>query len=430
VADGLWWRVCSAMGCGLAFINPALAVDNADSGASNTAFTGYLKSYALWQDAVDPILPEQGQSQNSLRLMLDYFPSASLALQLHYEVQPIYRSNPAADLAAGSAFSTLSSIDNRYRIDDLHNDYGDGDEHWIWLQNLDRFNLRYSTDHGDLTIGRQVVSLGSARFVNPTDIFVPFGLQTLNQEYRVGIDAVRYQAALGDFRQLDLGWVIGADGKRENSALFVRGRDNWKGMDLQAVTIALDQAWLLGGGLETALGDFGFWFETAYVHARLDDQITSPLTSPPDSSASIHYWRHSIGSDYALNERWILMLEYHFNGAGASDPADYTALLQRQPYQQAGVYLLGRHYLIPALSWQATPLLKVTGSGFFNLQDDSCFISLAGEFSWSENLYSDVGLYWSQGDGLQVANNPAGLQFGSEFGIYPVSLYASLRWYF
>lgn len=394
-----------------------------DEAAAN--FSGYVKSYTLWQDALEvsnsePLADEQWQSQNSLRLMLDYFPSEQLSVQLHYEIQPIYRTKPSA-LGAGGPFSTLSSIDNRYRIKDFSNP-DDGD-HWLFLQNLDRLNLRYSTEQGDLTIGRQVVSFGSARFVNPTDIFVPFALQTLNQEYRVGIDAIRYQAALGDFAQLDMGAVIGEDAKKENSGLFLRGRDNWDGRDVQGIVIALDQAWLIGGGLETAIGNYGFWLETAYVDAEIEIDNTE-----------VRYWRHSVGSDYALNERWILMLEYHYNGAGSDDPQDYLALLAVQPYQQGGVYLLGRHYLIPALNWQASPLISVNGSGFFNLEDDSCFISLVADISWSEDLYSDVGVYWSRGEGLSldlaVSPDPAALQFGSEFGNYPVSVYASLRWYF
>ena len=397
------------------------------------SFSGYAKSYALWQDALEvsngePLAEEQWQLQNSLRLMLDYFPSERLSLQLHYEVQPIYRDKPSGLASAGGAFSTLSSIDNRYRIKDISNP-DDGD-HWLLLQNLDRLNLRYSTERGDLTIGRQVVSFGSARFVNPTDIFVPFGLQTLNQEYRVGIDAIRYQAALGDFAQLDMGAVIGADGERENSGLFLRGRDNWEGRDVQGIVIALDQAWLIGGGLETAIGDYGFWLETAYVDADVEIENN---TNTHTNSKRVRYWRHSIGSDYALNERWIVMLEYHYNGAGSDDPQDYAGLLALQPYQQGGVYLLGRHYLIPALNWQASPLINVNGSGFFNLEDDSCFISLVADISWSENLYSDLGLYWSRGEGLSLEESPIAtpaLQFGSEFGNYPLSVYASLRWYF
>ena len=408
-----WWLACLGW---MVAVNVSALDDSA------YRYSGYLKSYGLWQDAIAPVTEEQWQAQNSVRLMLDSFPSDSLSLQLHYEVQPIYRGKPSALESAAGPFSTLASIDNRYRVKDLSNQY-DEQDHWIVLQNLDRLNLRYSTERGDLTIGRQVVSFGSARFVNPTDIFVPFGLQTLNQEYRVGVDAIRYQAALGEFALLDLGAVIGEDGDQENNGVFVRGRDNWDGKDVQAMLIALDRAWLVGGGLETALGDFGFWFETAYLQA--DGVNTEGVQTD-----KVDYWRHSIGSDYALNERWIVMLEYHYNGAGAEETEDYAALLTLQPYQQAGVYLLGRHYLIPAFNWQATPLVTVKGSGFFNLQDDSCFISLAADLSWSDNLYSDLGIYWSRGEGLSLDPVAATLQFGSEFGNYPVSLYASLRWYF
>ena len=399
---GAWASLCLAL-----LVAPCTQADEPLLGA------GYLKSYGLWQDAVAPVSAEQWQWQNSLRLMLDYFPGARWSLQLHYELQPVYRDKPTPSVADGSPFSTLNNSDNRYRIDDIQNDDDREEDHWLLLHNLDRLNLRYSTEHGDLTVGRQVVSFGSARFINPTDIFVPFALQTLNQEYRVGIDAIRYQAVLGDFAQLDVGAVIGENAEKANSGAFLRGRDNWRGKDVQGVLIALDEAWLVGGGVETALGDFGVWLETAFVDAEL-----------------AHYWRHSIGSDYALDARWVVMLEYHYNGAGARQPEDYAGLLRLQPYQRAGVYLLGQHYLIPALNWQASPLLNVTASGFFNLQDDSCFISLAAERSWSENLYSDVGVYWSTGDSLEPDSASATLQFGSEFGNYPVSLYASLRWYF
>lgn len=396
-----------------------LWITGAQSGTDELMLSGYVKSYALWQDAVEPLTDEQWQSQNSGRLMLQYFTGSQFSAELHYEVQPIYRSHPATPTLEGSPFSTLATLENRYRVKDINNDYGDGEENWILLHNLDRLNVRLALEQGDLTVGRQVVSFGSARFINPTDIFLPFGLQTLNQEYRVGIDAVRYQAALGDFGQLDMGWVIGEDAKRENSALFLRGRQNWNGRDVQAVAIVQDQAWLLGGGVETALGDVGFWLETAYVSAD------RPMEE------SVAYWRHSVGSDFALNERWVLMLEYHFNGAGADDPADYGSLLAFQPYQKGGVYLLGQHYLIPALSWQASPLVTVSASGFFNLQDDSRFLSVAADISWSEDLYSDVRVYLSDGAGLKFDDGlPPTLQFGSEFGTYPVSVYASLRWYF
>ena len=61
------------------------------------------------------------------------------------------------------------------------------------LQNLDRLNIQLQFDQGDLTIGRQAITFGSARIINPTDVFLPYNVTALNTEYRIGVDAIRYQ---------------------------------------------------------------------------------------------------------------------------------------------------------------------------------------------------------------------------------------------
>ncbi len=391
-----------------------------ESVIADTHYSGYLKSYALWQDETTLRTEELWQWQNSARFMASYFFTEASNIELQYEYTPIYVSQAGALSQNNAALSTVGILNNRYRYKDISNDYGSDNSHWVQLHNVDRLNYRYSNEYGDLTVGRQVVSFGSARFINPTDIFLPYTLQTLNQEYRVGIDAIRYQWALGDFSVLDMGLVIGEDARKENNALFVRARNNVAESDIEAVLILQDQSYLIGGGLERAVGDFGFWFETAFVH--------SEVTDLPDT---VSYWRHSIGMDYAFTDTVITMLEYHFNGAGSDSTEDYITLLQLQAYQKGGVYLLGQHYLIPSVSWMISPLVNFSGSGFFNLSDHSQFINLVFDVSWSDNLYSDFGLYLTQGDKLKGdIDSPLTWQLGSEFGEYPVSIYASLRWYF
>jgi hypothetical protein len=173
---------------------------------------------------------------------------------------------------------------------------------------------------------------------------------------------------------------------------------------------------LLGGGIERAIGDMGFWFEAAYMFLE-QEQVDS-------------YWRSSVGVDYALTDSVIGMIEYHYSGAGADDPDDYLDLVELEPYQDAGVYLLGQHYLIPAVSWTATPLTFVTASGFFNLNDNSMFFSVVAEQSWSDNLYSDFGVYLSYGDNPVFDPVSGELVLGSEFGTLPLSAYASIRYYY
>lgn len=384
------------------------------------SYSGYVKSYLLLQDEVEienspEEIPASAQWQNAARFMADLFTEGKGNYQLHYEVQPVYYTDPKQAAQAGGIGSTLSIGRNRYRVKDLDPILAE-DDHWVVFQNLDRLNYQYYTDSGDLTVGRQVIAFGSARFVNPTDIFVPFNIQTLNQEYRVGIDALRYQAELGPFALIDGGLILGEDAEKENSAAFIRGKNSVAGNDFEAMYILRDESWLLGGGLERAIYDMGFWFETAYMYLRDQDE---------DS-----YWRHSIGVDYAFSESVIGMIEYHFNGAGATDPDQYLELLELEPYQKAGVYLLGQQYLIPALSWTATALTHVTASGFFNLNDRSVFLSIVAEQSWSDNLYSDFGTYLSLGDNPSFDPASGQIDPGSEFGSFPISLYASIRYYY
>jgi hypothetical protein len=433
--------------------------------ADSFSFSGYMKSYALAQDSVsiqndsiDKSIAGNFQSQNALRLMASYLSLSKGNIEIDYEIQPLYFSNSTMaeyyskgnlDIISGTIFSAS----NQYRYKDLDAVLSDLGSHGVVLQNLDRFNYQYSNQYGDLTIGRQVLSFGSARFINPTDIFIPFAIQTLNQEYRVGIDAIRYKADVGDFAVIDMGLVIGEDGKKQNSAAFLRGKNSIQGNDIEAIAIILDDAWLLGGGIERSIGDFGFWFEAAYMdwqqnhnpngidtvntigHNLLESVAVDNFatnTLPLAGAYTDNYWRSSIGSDYALNEDVIIMIEYHYNGAGSNNVEDYTKLAIQAPYQKAGVYLYGEHYLIPALTWLASPLVSVSASAFYNISDSSVFLTLSSETSWSDNLYSDFGLYISHGDTLQYNASYAGIDyaFGSEFGAYPLSVYASLRYYF
>jgi len=426
------------------------------------SFSGYVKSYALAQDSItienrnvesldaeDQSITGNFQSQNALRLMSSYLSSKTGNFEVHYEVQPLYFSN--SEMATyytgdglGAINGTISPVTNQYRFKDFDAVLTDVGNHGVVLQNLDRFNYQYSNQYGDLTIGRQVLSFGSSRFINPTDIFIPFAIQTLNQEYRVGIDAIRYKADVGDFAMVDMGLVIGEDGKKQNSAAFLRGKNSIEGNDIEAIAIILDDAWLLGGGIERAIGDFGFWFEVAYMDWQqsavdesqgIEEFSANTLPSTLVTPYTNNYWRSSIGSDYALNEEVIVMIEYHYNGAGSNNVEDYTELAAQAPYQKAGVFLYGEHYIIPALTWLASPLASISASAFYNVNDRSVFLTINSETSWSDNLYSDFGVYISHGDTLQYQGSigetsPVDYVFGSEFGAYPLSIYASLRYYF
>lgn len=382
-------------------------------------FSGYLKSYGLAQTAPDisglPASLDEPlfQSQNAVRLMLASQVTDKIAFEFHYEAKPIFSS--AGALAGIGGLSGLTpSGGSRFRYDDLDPDHEiDGPEN-VLLQNLDRLNVQVSLGQGQLTLGRQAIAFGSARLVSPTDIFEPFVVSTLDREYRLGIDAIRYEHNLGGFSELDFGLVFGDEGRTKNSAAFLRAKTSINGNDIEVVVIAQEDMTLVGGGIERALGNFGFWFEGAYVAS----------SDGPD------YGRISTGLDMALSETAFLMVEYHHSSAGSRDPDDYVPNAGSEPFTRGGVFLMGQNYIAPAITWTATPLLGISASGFYNIDDGSIFLRAAGEYSLTEDLYMDFGFYLAGGEGGALTLLPTFLTLESEFGSFPSTIYASLRYYF
>ncbi|MBL6690005.1 MAG: hypothetical protein ISP91_06400 [Pseudomonadales bacterium] len=370
--------------------------------------TGYAKSFAVGQDELDnPVImaDEIYQSQNSLRLMWEGF-SERIVWQLHYEMSPVFVSEEL-----NASVPTFNVVEDSYRLTDIDPTLLREDNKNQVYQNLDRLNVQIQMDAGDLTIGRQAISFGSARIINPTDIFLPFDVRTFNTEYRTGVDAVRFQRPWGELGEIDVGIVLGDDADPENSAAFLQVRTNANGVDYHMAAIRFAEQDLLGFGVQSALGDMGFWFEVANVWGDED------------------YLRLSTGLDYAFSENTFGQVEYHYNGAGSDEPEDYLANLQTLPYQRGGVFLLGEHYLIPGYTVQLSPLWFVGLQAIVNLTDSSAFASVSAEYNVAENFYMDFGYYRFVGDDLEVSNN--GLpEFGSEYGPNPNTLYMSIRYYF
>ena len=371
--------------------------------------SGYAKSFAVAQDNLDNDLfqaPEIYQSQNSARIMLEGF-SGRAVWQVHYELSPVFVSSAlAVDL------TTFNVVSENYRLTDIQTSLTDdpNEKNQVY-QNLDRLNVQLQLDQGDLTIGRQAISFGSARIINPTDIFLPFDVRTFNTEYRTGVDAVRFQKPMGELGEIDVGIVLGEDADADNSAAFLQLRGNYNGKDLQFAVIEYAKQTLVGFGIQTAIGNFGFWFEAANV----------------DGDES--YIRVSTGMDYAFTEHIFGQLEYHYNGAGSDDSEDYLAQLSSLPYQKGGIFLLGEDYLMPSVSMQLSSLLTVSAQAIINLSDDSAFASVTAQYNIAENFYMDFGYYHFSGDDLSIT--PVGApEFQSEYGPNPDTLYTSIRYYF
>ena len=369
------------------------------------ALTGSAKTY-FYRVGKQPLGGSQGGwvLDSPLRLRLLYKPDEVLTLEAADGLESLAESG-----AGGSATGFLPPLSS-YRLEDFPNPLagsstGDGEK---ILQNLDRLSASFHLGKLDVTLGRQVVSLGSARLVNPTDVLAPFNFQALDQENRSGVDAIRLRYAWGEFAGQDIGFVAGKDARWDQDAVFVRPHFRAWGVDTSVLGMVFRENKLAGLDLQGSFGGAGWWAEGAWVW---------PKNGNPD------YGRLTAGADYYFAGDLDASLEYHFNGAGRPQAAQYLGL-NSTAYGSGTVYLLGRHYLAPALRLQADPLLSLQGQAVMNLTDGSWWLLAHAEYNVLENFYADLGLTQPIGAG------PSGFLPQSEFGLYSAFQYAALRFYF
>lgn len=323
----------------------ALPAEAEDHQSQNWTLNGYAKSYLRHQSQADitldgaPVTDDFWQSQNALRLMLAGDLAENVSLELHYEITPTAWLF-GAKRSAGFGTSPIPGASS-YRYDDLNSEVH-SDIDGLITQNLDRLNIRFSLDAGDLTLGRQTISFGSARFVSPTDIFQPFVPSTLNTEYRAGVDAIRWLGSLGALAEYDIGVVANEGGVPDSVITYGRVKASLSGNDLEATLIHRDDMVILGGGWERALGLFGFWAEIAHTMSQVEYPqvvLIGPAIDYPSD-----YTRFSIGLDRALSKNIFAMVEYHHSSFGTDDPAQYQNFALTEGARSGGIYLVGKDW--------------------------------------------------------------------------------------
>lgn len=307
-----------------------------------------------------------------------------------------------------------------YRVFDLEEEVYNSDKNnqkssrVLLNQNLDRFYVSYTKNAFNLNVGRAPIAFGSSKILNPTDVLTPISYQTLDKEERVGIDTVRVNYSLGALSLLDVGYVLGHKLNLSDSAFFTRLKTNVWATDISVMLMDFQENLMAGIDLSRSIGKASAWFESAYVIPKFFNDDDSNLKN---------YLRTTVGLDYKLTENLYSYIEYHYNGAGASNPNRYIFLQNQTAYTEGGVYLQGAHYVAPGMTYELGSLWKLTGQFLLNLNDHSIFNNLTLEYNVAQDAFIDLGAYVPAGKKAQVLPR-------SEFGSYPTSIYTSLRFYF
>jgi hypothetical protein len=395
-------------------------------GDNSLSLEGYYKNFFT---IIDPPGSNQQDNQvigsvnNRLRLNLYYNPIAWLSFNFSY--------SPTLQIQDPSLFDSESQFfpeSNSYRVSDLSSrlypSEDDSAGSFGISQNMDRALITIRVPWADIYAGRQAISWGSARAVNPTDIIAPYSFDRLDTEERRGVDAIRIRIPTGMMGEVDIGVVFGEDFGMEKNAIFLRGRFYKLSTDLSLLLMEFRENLMCGVDIARNLGGAGLWLESAYVFANAF-QDKSP-------NQGDDYFRGTIGIDYSFNREIYTSLEYHWNQAGIRKPEDYLENLSAISYREGANYLMGGHYLLPSATYQLTPLIPLNCQLLINLLDPSAFATFSLEYNIAQNIYISVGALIGIGDAPKTENINGLLQktLKSEFGSYPKVYYSSFRIYF
>ncbi|HAH06465.1 MAG TPA: hypothetical protein DCM05_08055 [Elusimicrobia bacterium] len=258
-----------------------------------------------------------------------------------------------------------------------------------------------------LRFGRQRIAWGTGKLWNPTDFLNPYSPTALEREERAGVDAAYLRQGLGRLGQAEAVYTL-AD-RWPQSDLLARLRGNAFGTDVSVLggkTASSTASWAAGG-------DFAADVLGGSLHGEV-------LYS--DLKTRTPFWKGLIGYDYdfgaapafrALKDLWLLV-EYHCNGQGESNPARYqpAALLSGRQVS------LARDYLGFGLRKELHPLLRLELYAVANLDDGSKFLMPSLDWNALSDLHLSAG--WQRFGG-----GPA-----SEYGRQPNTGYFQAQLFF
>lgn len=363
-------------------------------------FRGYLKNYLQgFSNESNSFLNGKywGDSLSARGSILNDF-NENFSFEGSYQVIPYY----------GRVFLVAYDVRNinlkSYRAVDLNLYLVEPDalkeSSFSMVQNLDRLFFTYSNPSLKVTAGRQIVTFGSAKIVNPTDVVTPFGLNTIDTEERAGSDAARLKYFFGDF-YLDGGVLFGKDFEKERNAAFAKSGWTIGGHNFYLMFMEFrDKNYLYGFDWQGGIGGSTVWLEGSYVEGIKD------------------YARLSTGLQVYFGSQWSMIGEYHFNGIGTYNESDYFKTAIQPSFIEANLFLVGRNYFSLMFSKELSALYNLSFGGTLNLNDQSVLVNLLLTWNLMENNYLELGLF--PGVGSQ----------GSEFNLYPDILYLGYKFYF
>ncbi|MGA9628383.1 MAG: hypothetical protein WBL65_28425 [Bryobacteraceae bacterium] len=212
-----------------------------------------------------------------------------------------------------------------------------------WDTSLYRGTVSLHNGKATLTVGRQRIGWGTARFWSPMDMFNPISPLQIESEERQGVDAASLEFASPGALRWNAVYAPQDGFRRSTSALRLSRTIHNYDFDVAAARIGQD--W-------TAGFDAAGQVRGAGVRGELTYRWRHPIPgSVPISTRDA--LRFAAGGDYAFANGLYLVGEYFYN-QGQPDSS------QDRPLQFSNeIFTLHRHFVSAGASYPITPLWKL-----------------------------------------------------------------------
>ncbi|PIQ89457.1 MAG: hypothetical protein COV72_02830 [Candidatus Omnitrophica bacterium CG11_big_fil_rev_8_21_14_0_20_42_13] len=270
-------------------------------------------------------------------------------------------------------------------------------DHLYARHSLYRAYLKYYSPSLQLVIGKQSIDWGKMRFYSPVDLFNSLAPSALEPDERVGVDALNLNLAGSDFSGINIVVSPGTDSGEASFGVKLYNKMATYDCSLIAASIKKDIA--VGVALDGYAKDAGLRAEI--THNRHDN--------------GRDFARIAVGVDYNFPNKLYILFEQFYNGGFEDNDASAFS----SSYDKSRRILsLKKHLSNLYLSYELTPLLKLSNMFTYDWEGKSVFLAPLIKYNIVENCDISAGLELFYG------------RANSEFGDYKHLYYFELKRYF
>lgn len=392
----------------LSATSPGVAQTAEGDGRSLT-LGGYARGLGGWNDlGYDPGTADQSSifSGGVVRLKWLFQPDRRVRVSMHNRLQAMVSSAPGRQNLLGFGVSVVPG-----RTVDLVWTIAEGDHGRVW-HDIDRLSASFFLDVADVTLGRQAITWGVSNLFPVADLWAQFSPFELDTEEKPGVDAIRVLSYPVPGLELDV--VVADRGSLRDLSAGARAT---LGLPVGDVWVGAGKFWrelIPMGGVSFVVGSWKLRAEGVFPWEMDGEEWLIP--------------RFTAGVDW-LSPDVFVTLEFHLNGLGSTESADYVSLIGQPAFQRGETYYLGRHYLGGSVSYLVTDRLTLSLATLGNLNDPSTALLPALNYDMGQAIRINFGGLISFGaKPVDLTGETPRLE--SEYGTYGHFGYAQVSLYF